>query len=66
MHSQRIHVHIDPHGQVKLEVEGMQGQGCLELTAALEALLGGEIQQRELKPEYYEQAEALDQDNLWS
>ncbi|MCA9796207.1 MAG: DUF2997 domain-containing protein [Candidatus Eremiobacteraeota bacterium] len=66
MHSQRIHVHIDRQGYVKLEVEGMQGEGCLELTAALEALLGGQLEGREMKPEYYQQAEAFDQDNLWS
>ncbi|MGE0495695.1 MAG: DUF2997 domain-containing protein [Vulcanimicrobiota bacterium] len=66
MHSQRIQVHIDREGKVKLEVEGMQGQGCLELTAALEALLGGQIKDREMKPEYYERAEAFDHDNLWS
>lgn len=48
-----IDVYIDPDGQVRIEVRGVQGPACLELTAELEAALGGSaaVVSRELTPE---------------
>ena len=51
-----IDVYIDPDGQVRIEVRGVQGPACLELTAALEAALGGSVVSRELTPEAQAQA----------
>lgn len=48
-----IDVYIDPDGQVRIEVRGVQGATCLILTAELEAALGGPgaVVSRELTPE---------------
>lgn len=51
MDIQEIDVFVAPDGSVNLRVRGVQGQGCLSLTAGLERLLGGEIRHRELLAE---------------
>ena len=56
MDVQEINVTIDANGQVQVEVHGVKGQSCLEITSALEAALGGEILLREMN------SEALDPD----
>lgn len=56
MELQEIDVFIEPDGQVRLEVRGAKGPGCLELTRALEAALGGEVVERQLTPEALEEA----------
>jgi len=43
-------------GDVKVEVEGIKGARCLELTQAIEILLG-EINGRQLKDDFYGQIE---------
>ena len=48
MDLQEINVFIDKDGQVKLEVQGVEGLSCVDLTKELEDLLGGEVVQREL------------------
>jgi len=42
-------------GDIKVEVEGVKGARCLELTQAIETLLG-EIKSRQLKNDFSEQA----------
>lgn len=49
MEVQEIKLIIDADGQVHLEVFGVQGLSCLELTNELEAALGGEIIDRQMK-----------------
>ena len=56
MEVQEVEVFIDASGQVRLEVRGVKGPGCLELTAGLEAALGGQIQMRQMTAEAQEQA----------
>jgi hypothetical protein len=56
MDVEEIQVFIDEDGKVRLEVRGIKGQSCLELTEELEQLLGGEIEEREMTPESYEGA----------
>ena len=56
MEVQEVEVFIDASGQVRLEVRGVKGPGCLELTAGLEAALGGHIQMRQMTAEAREQA----------
>ena len=54
MEVQEIEVFIDKDGQVRLEVRGVKGGACLDITAALEQALGGQVQSRELTPEAQE------------
>ena len=56
MELQEVQVYIDQDGRVRIEVRGLKGQGCLELTAELEKALGGEIESREMTPEALETA----------
>ena len=51
---QEISVTIDPNGQVQLEVHGVKGESCLDITRALEAALGNVILVREMTPEALE------------
>ncbi|GAK51616.1 hypothetical protein U14_02861 [Candidatus Moduliflexus flocculans] len=57
MELQEIDVVIEPNGQVKVEVRGVKGMNCLDLTKALEDALGGQIEEREMRPEAYETAQ---------
>lgn len=50
---QEVRVTIDEEGNVKLNVFGVGGSGCLDLTRELEELLGGDLV-RELTSEYYQ------------
>lgn len=54
MELQEIEVFIDENGRVQIEVHGVKGKKCLALTEDLEAALGGEIEERQMKPEAYE------------
>ena len=57
MQLQEIDVFVRPDGTVKLEVRGVPGTQCLDLTADLEKLLGGQILTREKTPDYDQAAE---------
>ena len=48
MEIQEIEVIIDKNGEVKIQVHGVNGTTCLDLTADLEAALGGEVLSREM------------------
>ena len=45
---------ISPEGKVNIEVKGVQGSSCTDLTRFLEEALG-DVDQRDYKPEYYVQ-----------
>ena len=60
MELHEIEVTIDQNGQVQVQVHGVKGVGCLDLTRDLEQALGGEIILREMTPEA---AENLNQAN---
>jgi hypothetical protein len=51
MEIQEIDVFVDQKGEVKLEVRGVKGQTCLDLTQELEAILGGQVEARTMTPE---------------
>ncbi|MFW6694010.1 DUF2997 domain-containing protein [Streptomyces sp. MAR4 CNX-425] len=53
MEFQEIEVTIAPDGTTRIEVHGVPGRGCLDLTAALEDALGGEVVSRELTADAY-------------
>jgi len=48
MEIQEIEIIIDKNGEVKIQVHGTSGTTCLDLTADLEAALGGEVISREM------------------
>ena len=54
MELHEIEITIDVEGQVHLEVHGVQGTACLELTEALETGLGSQIISRQLTSEAFE------------
>ncbi len=62
MELQEIEVVIGKDGQVQIQVRGVQGLKCLELTKELEEALGGEIIARIMSPEALEQENPLDVD----
>ncbi|BAQ67054.1 DUF2997 domain-containing protein [Geminocystis sp. NIES-3709] len=67
MDLQEIDVFIDDNGEVKLEIRGVKGQKCLDLTQDLEAILGGEIISREMTPEAGEVIQKIkNQEFNWS
>jgi hypothetical protein len=57
MEIQEIDVIIDKDGQVKIEVRGVKGPACLDLTKELEAALGGEVVDRQMTAEASEAAQ---------
>ena len=54
MNLEEIEIVIDKDGQVHIQVRGVKGTACLELTKDLEAALGGQVESREMTPEAYE------------
>jgi hypothetical protein len=51
MELHEVEVIIAPDGTTRIEVRGVTGAECLDLTADLEAVLGGEVVERELTAE---------------
>jgi hypothetical protein len=66
MEVQEIQVFIDENGEVQIEVHGVKGMKCLDMTKELEDALGGEVASREMTAEAYEtvQEEVQDQQRL--
>ena len=60
---QEIEVFIQPDGTVKIEVSGVKGQKCLNLTHGIEEALGGKVAVREHKSEFYDNEQELDQNS---
>ena len=54
MELQEIEVFIEKDGRVLIQVRGIKGLACLDLTRELEVALGGQIEAREMTPEAYE------------
>ncbi len=57
MELQEIDVFIEKNGQVRVEVHGVKGKKCLDITKGLEDALGGEVKEREMHHEAYEEAQ---------
>jgi len=62
MELQEIEVFIEKNGKVQIQVRGVQGGACLDLTRDLEAALGGQIESREMTPEAYATDSESEQD----
>ena len=54
MELEEIEVTIEKDGRVRIQVRGVKGEACLDLTQALEQALGGVIEERSMTPEAYE------------
>ena len=54
---QEIDVVITADGKLTVDIHGAKGPACLTFTREMEALLGGQVLERDLNYEYYEQAE---------
>jgi hypothetical protein len=54
MDLEEIEVIIEKDGTVRIQVRGVKGEACLDLTKDLEAALGGQVEVREMTPEAYE------------
>jgi hypothetical protein len=65
MELQEVEVVIAPDGTTRVEVRGMAGLGCVELTADLENALGGQVVSREYTAEAYETRQGQVDDQLW-
>ena len=50
--SRRIHVRVSPNGDITVEADGFQGQGCEAATKAIEDALG-KPRERTRKPDYW-------------
>ena len=53
---EEIEVTIDASGAVKVHVRGISGADCLTATAELERVLGGDVIERSMTSEAYEQS----------
>lgn len=65
MELQEIDVFIEKDGQVKIEIRGVKGMSCLDLTKDLEAVLGNQISAREMTPEADEVGQEQVQQQQW-
>ena len=65
MELQEIDVFIEKDGQVKIEVRGVKGTSCLDLTKDLEAVLGNQTISREMTPEADEIGQEQVQQQQW-
>jgi len=54
MEIEEVEVVIDKDGKVRIEVRGVKGPACLDITKGLEAALGGKVESREMTPEALE------------
>jgi hypothetical protein len=54
MELQEIEVTIERDGEVRIEVRGVKGRRCLDLTEDVLEALGGEVAEQELTSEAYE------------
>ena len=59
-----VEIIIQPDGQLKVEIQGVKGKGCLEITKEMEELLGNDIIERNFTDEYNQQSDTLS-DNDW-
>ncbi len=62
MELQEIEVKIGKDGKVEIQVRGVKGMKCLELTKELEEALGGNILARIMTPEATEDENQVDTD----
>ncbi len=62
MELQEVRIAIDKDGNVRVDVNGVKGMKCLDVTRALEAALGDNVE-HEMTAEAYEQEQELELEN---
>lgn len=45
---------IPPGGDVNIDVDGMKGKACTDITKSIEEALGGDVTSRKKKPEFFD------------
>lgn len=65
MELQEIDVFVEKDGQIKIEVRGVKGLSCLDLTKELEAVLGEKVISREMTAEAQETVTEQVQEKQW-
>lgn len=45
---------IPPGGDVNIDVEGVKGKACTDITKSIEEALGGDVTSRKKKPEFFD------------
>jgi hypothetical protein len=58
MASEEIEITIAKDGSVQIQVRGVKGKTCLDLTRELESALGGIVLSREMTPEAGEEPDS--------
>ena len=53
--SRKIHVRVSPSGEITVEADGFQGNGCEAATKAIEEALG-KPRERNRKPDFWRQS----------
>jgi len=53
--SRKIHVRVSPSGEITVEADGFQGNGCEAATKAIEEALG-KPRERSRKPDFWRQS----------
>lgn len=61
MENQKVIVKIDIKGKVFIEIDGVKGKKCLQITKDIEEILGS-VEKRVLKPEFNDEPD--DEDNI--
>ena len=59
-----VEIIILPDGLLKVDIQGVKGKGCLDITREMEIMLGNDIIERNYTDEYNQQSESLT-DNDW-
>ena len=59
---EKIEIKIGEDGSVDLQLSGFSGGKCLEVTKALESMLGNEIVERTMTSEFYQAEEEVKQE----
>jgi hypothetical protein len=65
MELHEVEVIIEKNGEVRIEVRGLKGGGCLAATRELEQSLGGIIAHREMTPEAAESSGENNPNQQW-
>lgn len=62
MEMHEIEITINKDGQVEVQVRGVKGKACLDITKPIEDALGGSVVLREMTPEALENPQENDQE----
>ena len=63
MELEEIEISIDAQGRVQVEIRGVKGARCLEITREMERLLGDRVVERTHTHEYDQQPDAEREDD---